>query len=177
MRYLTRVFKKSTSRSLSRFRNLKDQRKFGLLSSKRCTDKPFAPKCSACSIPCARAVCRLYSKCTPGSGHPKLAMYIYALVPYPLLECIQLWKGIHTWHIGQCFETLPGGVRTSRLDWNLPDVSFYIPEVITEVYTRCTAHWGPPKVNRVAKVQVVVEIFKITSQWNASYMLEFMGSR
>ena len=52
-----------------------------------------------------------------------------------------------------------------------------VPEVITEVYTRCTAHWGPPKVNCVANVQVVVEIFKITSQWNASYMLEFMGSR
>ena len=58
------------------------------------------------------------------------------------------------------FETLPGGVRTSRLDWNLPEVTFYIPEVISEVYTRCTEHWGPPKVNRIAKVQVVVEIFK-----------------
>ena len=28
----------------------------------------------------------MYSKCTPGSGHPKLAMHIYALVPYPLFN-------------------------------------------------------------------------------------------
>ena len=85
--------------------------------------------------------------------------------------------GIHTRHIGQCFETLSGGVRTSRVDRTLPDVSFYIPEVISKVYSGCTEHCGPPNVNRIAKVQVVVEIFKITSQWNASYMLEFMGSR
>ena len=31
------------------------------------------------------------------------------------------------------------------------------------------------KFNRITKVQVVAKIFKITSQWNASYMLEFMG--
>ena len=45
------------------------------------------------------------------------------------------------------------------------------PEVISEVYTRCTEHWGPPNVYRIAKVQVVVEIFKITFHWNASYIL------
>ena len=85
--------------------------------------------------------------------------------------------GIHTSHIDQGFETFPGGVRTSRLDGNLPDVSFYDPEVISELYTRCTEHCGPPNVNRIATVQVVAKIFKITSQWNASYMLEFMESR
>ena len=53
----------------------------------------------------------------------------------------------------------------------------YDPEVISGLYTRCTEHCGPPKVNRIAKVQVVAKIFKITSQWNASCMLEFMGSR
>ena len=77
----------------------------------------------------------------------------------------------------QGFETLTGGVRTSCLDGNLPDVSFYDPEVISELYTMCTEQCGPPKVNRVAKGQVVAKIFKITSQWNTSYMLEFMGSR
>ena len=85
--------------------------------------------------------------------------------------------GIRKLHIDQGFETLPGGARTSRLDGNLPDVSFYDPEVISELYTRCTEHCGPPNVNRIAKVQVVAKIFKMTSQWNASYMLEFMGSR
>ena len=95
--------------------------------------------------------------------------------------------GIHRCNLTNYFHTLLRGVRTSRLHQSvrhapfhvldLPDVSFYIPEVITEVYTRCTAHWGPRKVNRIAKVQVVVKIFKITSQWNASYMLKFMGSR
>ena len=41
---------------------------------------------------------------------------IYAQVPYTLLDCFQLLMGIHTRHIDQGFETLPGGVRTSRLD-------------------------------------------------------------
>ena len=39
-------------------------------------------RCSACHIPFGRAVCRSYSKCTPGSGHAKLAMYIYAVAIY-----------------------------------------------------------------------------------------------
>ena len=120
------------------------------------------PKCSAWSIPWARAVCSSYSKCTPSSGHPKLAMYIYADVPNPLLECFQLWVGMHTWHIDQCFERLPGGVRTSRFHWNLPDVSFYIPKVISELYNRCTEHCGPPKVNRIAKVQVKYKFLKLS---------------
>ena len=67
------------------------------------------------------------------------------------------------------FETLPGGVRTSRLDWNLPDVPFYIPEVISEVYTRCTEHWGPPTVDLIAKVKVVVKLLSNGMQaicWN-----------
>ena len=104
-------------------------------------------------------------------------VYAYTQVPCPLLECFQLCMGIHTWHIDHCFETLPGGGQTSRLDWDLPDVSFYIPEVISQVYSRCMEHCGPPNVNRIAKVQVVEKIFKITSRWNAGYMLEFMGSR
>ena len=78
-------------------------------------------------------------------------VYAYTQVPYPLLECFQLWMGIHTWHIDQCFETPPGGVRTSRLDWDLPDVSFYIPEVISQEYSGCTERCGPPNVNRIDK--------------------------
>ena len=41
----------------------------------------------------------------------------------------------------------------------------------------CTADSGTPKVNCIAKVQLMVHIFKITSQWNVSYLLEFMDSR
>ena len=69
----------------------------------------------------------------------------------PSIRVFQTLNGGTYMTFDQHSETLPGGVRTSRLTLNLPEVSLYIPEVISELYTSCTEHCGPPKVNRIAK--------------------------